>query len=55
MDSLVELFVAADDFWIIFRPCWHEHLLVSGERWRIRASRLPEKLAKRRYYPRTEE
>ena len=42
MDSLVELFVAVDDFWIIFRPRWHEHLLASGERQRIRASRLSE-------------
>lgn len=42
MDSLVELFVAVDDFWIIFRPYWHEHLLASGERQRIRASRLSE-------------
>lgn len=42
MDSLVELFVAVDDFWIIFRPRWHEHLLASGERQRIRASHLSE-------------
>ena len=42
MDSLVELFVAVDDFWIIFRPRWYEHLLASGERQRIRASRLSE-------------
>ena len=42
MDSLVELFVAVDDFWIIFRPRWHEHLLASGKRQRIRASRLSE-------------
>ena len=42
MDSLVELFVAVDDFWQIFRPTWHEHLLVSGERQRIRSSRLSE-------------
>ena len=42
MDSLVELFVAVDDFWIIFRPRWHEHLLASGERQRIRAARLSE-------------
>jgi hypothetical protein len=38
----VELFVAVDDFWIIFRPRWHEHLLASGERQRSRASRLSE-------------
>jgi transposase len=42
MDSLVELFVAVDDFWIIFRPRWHEHLLASGQRQRIRASHLSE-------------
>jgi transposase len=42
MDSLLELFVAVDDFWIIFRPRWHEHLLASGERQRIRAARLSE-------------
>lgn len=42
MDSLVELFVAVDDFWQIFRPAWHEHLLASGKRQRIRSSRLSE-------------
>jgi hypothetical protein len=42
MDSLVELFVAVDDFWQIFRPAWHEHLLASGTRQRIRPSRLSE-------------
>jgi hypothetical protein len=42
MDSLVELFVTVDDFWHIFRPAWHKHLLSSGERQRIRSSRLSE-------------
>ncbi len=42
MDSLVELFVAVDDFWQVFRPSWYKHLLASGERQRIRASSLSE-------------
>ena len=42
MDSLVELFVAVDDFWLVFRPAWHKHLLASGERHRIRSSQLSE-------------
>ena len=42
MDSLLELFVHVDDFWQIFRPIWHEHLLASGKRQRLRDSRLSE-------------
>lgn len=42
MESIVELFVAVDDFWIVFRPVWHQHLLASGERQRIRPTRLSE-------------
>ncbi len=42
MDSLVELFVAVDDFWQIFRPAWHKYLLASGKRQRIRPARLSE-------------
>ena len=42
MDSLLELFVQVDDFWQIFRPIWHEHLLASGQRQRIRDSQLSE-------------
>ncbi|WP_430010451.1 IS982 family transposase, partial [Methylophaga lonarensis] len=42
MNSVVELFVAVDDFWLVFRPVWHQHLLASGERQRIRPARLSE-------------
>ncbi|MEO1149150.1 MAG: IS982 family transposase [Cyanobacteria bacterium J06638_22] len=42
MDSLVELFVAVDDFWIVFCPVWNDHQLTSGERQRIRAAQLSE-------------
>lgn len=42
MDSLLELFVHVDDFWNLFRPIWHEHLLASGKRQRIRSSQLTE-------------
>ena len=42
MDSLLELFVHVDDFWQIFRPIWHEHLLASGKRERLRDSQLSE-------------
>jgi transposase len=42
MDSLLELFVHVDDFWQGFRPIWHEHLLASGKRQRIRDSQLSE-------------
>lgn len=42
MDSVVELFVAVDNFWHVFRPAWHKHLLASGARQRIRPSRLSE-------------
>lgn len=42
MDSLVELFVVVDDFWQIFRPTWHQHLLASGARQRIRPARLSD-------------
>jgi transposase len=42
MDSLVELFVAVDDFWQAVRPIWHQHLLTSGERQRIRSTQLSE-------------
>jgi len=42
MDSLLELFVHVDDFWLAFRPVWHEHLLTSGKRQRIRDSQLSE-------------
>lgn len=42
MDSVVELFVAVDDFWLIFGPAWYQHLLASGERQRIRRGSLSE-------------
>ena len=42
MDSLLELFVHVDDFWQAFRPIWHEHLLASGQRQRLRDSQLSE-------------
>lgn len=42
MDSLTELFVSVDEFWREFEPIWHQHQLESGERHRIRASRLCE-------------
>ena len=42
MDSLLELFVHVDDFWQAFRPVWHEHLLASGKRQRLRDSQLSE-------------
>jgi len=42
VDSLVELFVAVDDFWLVFGPAWHQHLLASGERHRIRSTQLSE-------------
>ena len=42
MDSLLELFVHVDDFWQAFRPIWHEHLLASGKRQRLRDSQLSE-------------
>jgi hypothetical protein len=42
MDSLVELFVAVDDFWQVFRSSWHKHLLASGERQRIGSTQLSE-------------
>ncbi|MBZ0297932.1 MAG: IS982 family transposase [Anaerolineae bacterium] len=42
MDSLLELFVHVDDFWQGFHPIWHEHLLTSGQRQRLRDSQLSE-------------
>lgn len=42
MTSLVELFVAVDDFWQAVRPRWEQYLLTSGQRQRIRPSRLSE-------------
>jgi len=42
MDSLLELFVHVDDFWQAFRPVWHEHLLTSGQRQRLRDGQLSE-------------
>ncbi len=42
MQSVVELFVAVDDFWQAIRPSWHQHLINSGERQRIRQSRMCE-------------
>lgn len=42
MDSLLELFVHVDDFWQAFRPIWHEHLVTSGKRQRLRESQLSE-------------
>lgn len=41
-DSLIELFVLVDEFWQTVRPIWHQHLLTSGERQRIRPTRLSE-------------
>lgn len=40
--NLLELFCAVDDFWQIFRPIWHQHLIESGEVQRIRATKLSE-------------
>ena len=40
--NLLELFCHVDDFWQVFRPVWHQHLLQSGERQRIRATKLSE-------------
>ena len=40
--SLLELFCHVDDFWLMLRPWWYEHLLRSGERQRLRATRLCE-------------
>jgi len=40
MTSLLELFCHVDDFWQAFCPVWYDHLLVSGERQRIRDSQL---------------
>jgi hypothetical protein len=40
--SLLSLFCHVDDFWQVFRPIWHEHLLAKGERSRLRAIRLSE-------------
>ncbi|MEM9954991.1 MAG: IS982 family transposase [Chloroflexota bacterium] len=42
MNSLTELFVSVDDFWQKFEPIWYPHLLESGQRQRLRASRLCE-------------
>ena len=42
MDSLLELFVSVDDFWQAFRPYWHQHLLETGVRKRLRDSQLSE-------------
>jgi len=42
MDSLVELFVAVDDFWQSIRTEWYQHLLTSGECQRIRPTRMSE-------------
>ena len=42
MDSLTKLFVSVDDFWLEFQPIWYQHLLQSGQRQRLRASRLGE-------------
>jgi len=41
-NSLVELFVAVDDFWQAVRPQWHQYLLSSGKRQRIRSTELSE-------------
>lgn len=40
--NLLELFCDVDDFWQVFRPIWHAHLLESGEIQRIRATKLSE-------------
>ncbi len=40
--SLLELFCAVDDFWQAFAPEWHQKLLASGQRQRIRARDLSE-------------
>ena len=42
MEGLTELFVSVDDFWQEFQPLWYRHLLQSGVRQRMRASRLCE-------------
>lgn len=40
--NLLELFCAVDDFWQVFRPIWQRHQLESGDRQRIRATKLSE-------------
>lgn len=42
MMSLLTLFCQVDDFWQAFRPIWHEHLLSTGERQRLRPTQLSE-------------
>ena len=40
MNSLVELFCAADDFCLVFEPQWQSQLLASGQVQRRRARQL---------------
>src|SRR5512135_1020552 len=38
--SLLELFCSVDDFWQQFAPNWHHDLLTSGQRGRLRSTRM---------------
>src|SRR5947208_776100 len=38
--SILELFCSVDDFWQQFSPNWHQDLLTSGQRQRLRATQL---------------
>lgn len=42
MESVLELYVHVDDFWLEVRDDWHQYLLTSGERQRIRPAKLSE-------------
>lgn len=42
MESVLELYVHVDDFWLEVRDEWHQYLLTSGERQRIRPAKLSE-------------
>jgi len=38
--SILELFCSVDDFWQHFAPNWHHDLLTSGQRQRLRPTRM---------------
>ena len=42
MESLLELYCDADDFWQQFRPHWYRHGLAAGEIKRVRMPELSE-------------
>ena len=42
MGSLLKLVVSVDDFWLVFRPLWHQYLLESGQPTRQRKGALSE-------------